>query len=178
MTSIGTLFAFVVVCAAVMMLRIKRPDAKRPFRVPGGHVFPVLGVLSCLYLMLSLSVVTWVRFLVWLDLGMVIYWFYGRTHSPLADAQESARRTGQQSLANFRRGGRGPGRVQRLLHDAAGVPDRMGRHQREHGQVARDPRHAGAGRRRRDQVLAIGIAILIAGIVLTKVSGEGRKQAA
>jgi APA family basic amino acid/polyamine antiporter len=101
MTSIGTLFAFVVVCAAVIMLRVKRPDAKRPFRVPFGFVFPVLGVVSCLYLMLSLSVVTWVRFLVWLDIGMAIYWMYGRTHSPLADAAEQRARTGAQAIANF-----------------------------------------------------------------------------
>jgi APA family basic amino acid/polyamine antiporter len=101
MTSIGTLFAFVVVCAAVIMLRIKRPDAHRPFKVPGGFLFPVAGVVSCLYLMLSLSVVTWVRFLVWLDLGLIIYWFYGRTHSPLVDASESRSRTTAQGLANF-----------------------------------------------------------------------------
>ena len=101
MTSIGTLFAFVVVCAAVMMLRIKRPDAKRPFKVPFGFVFPALGVVSCLYLMLSLSVVTWVRFLVWLDIGMTIYWLYGRTHSPLVDAAERQARTTSQGLANF-----------------------------------------------------------------------------
>ena len=101
MTSIGTLFAFVVVCAAVMMLRVKRPDAKRPFKVPFGYVFPALGVVSCLYLMLSLSVVTWVRFLVWLDIGMTIYWLYGRTHSPLVDAAERQARTTSQGLANF-----------------------------------------------------------------------------
>lgn len=101
MTSIGTLFAFVVVCAAVMVLRSKRPEIHRPFRVPGGVLFPVLGLLSCSYLMLSLSVATWVRFLVWLDLGMIIYWFYGRTHSPLANAAESAARTPFQSFANF-----------------------------------------------------------------------------
>jgi basic amino acid/polyamine antiporter, APA family len=101
MTSIGTLFAFVVVCAAVLMLRLKRPEAHRPFRVPGGPVFPVLGILSCAYLMLSLPVITWVRFLVWLDIGFVIYWFYGRTHSPLANHQEIERRTVLQSLANF-----------------------------------------------------------------------------
>ena len=101
MTSIGTLFAFVVVCGAVLMLRVKRPEVHRPFRVPFGPVFPVLGILSCVYLMLSLPVLTWVRFLVWLDLGMLIYWFYGRTHSPLADSQEAARRTPLQSLANF-----------------------------------------------------------------------------
>ena len=71
MTSIGTLFAFVVVCAAVLVLRTKRPDAVRPFRVPFGPVFPILGILSCSYLMLSLPVLTWVRFLVWLDIGMI-----------------------------------------------------------------------------------------------------------
>ena len=100
MTSIGTLFAFVVVCSAVIMLRIKRPDARRPFKVPFGFLFPVLGVLSCLYLMLSLSAVTWVRFLVWLDIGMMIYWFYGRTHSPLADKAEQAAQSAKERGGN------------------------------------------------------------------------------
>ena len=101
MTSIGTLFAFVVVSLAVIILRLRRPEADRPFRVPFGYVIPVLGVLSCLYLMVSLSVMTWVRFLGWLDIGMVIYWFYGRTHSPLADRAETARRSGTENLSNF-----------------------------------------------------------------------------
>ncbi len=101
MTSIGTLFAFVVVCAAVLRLRITRPDAARPFKVPFGPLFPVLGIISCLYLMLSLPVLTWLRFLIWLDIGLIIYWFYGRTHSPLADRAESGRRTPLQKLANF-----------------------------------------------------------------------------
>jgi APA family basic amino acid/polyamine antiporter len=101
MTSIGTLFAFVVVCMAVMVLRVKRPDARRPFRVPGGPVIPILGTISCIYLMLSLSVMTWVRFLGWLDIGMVIYWFYGRTHSPLVDQAEAAARSTALGLANF-----------------------------------------------------------------------------
>jgi APA family basic amino acid/polyamine antiporter len=100
MTSIGTLFAFVVVSAGVIVLRIQRPEAPRPFRVPFGYLFPVLGVLSCLYLMLSLSAVTWVRFLVWLDLGMMIYWFYGRTHSPLADRAEQAAQSGLERTGN------------------------------------------------------------------------------
>jgi hypothetical protein len=59
-----------------------------------------MGVASCLYLMLSLSVVTWVRFLVWLDLGLAIYWLYGRTHSPLADPAERRARTMTQGFAN------------------------------------------------------------------------------
>jgi len=101
MTSIGTLFAFVVVSLAVIVLRYRRPEAKRPFRVPGGNVIPILGVLACVYLMVSLSVMTWVRFLGWLDVGMIIYWFYGRTHSPLVNASEAAARSGAEGLANF-----------------------------------------------------------------------------
>jgi APA family basic amino acid/polyamine antiporter len=101
MTSIGTLFAFVVVSIAVIILRIRRPDARRPFRVPLGYTMPILGVAFCVYLMLSLSVMTWVRFLVWLDLGMIIYWFYGRTHSPLADPAEQAARPASVGLGNF-----------------------------------------------------------------------------
>ena len=101
MTSIGTLFAFVIVCAAVLILRSRRPEARRPFRVPFGPIIPVLGVVSCLYLMLNLTIMTWVRFLVWLDLGMLIYWFYGRTHSPLADAREQAARSGVETFGNL-----------------------------------------------------------------------------
>jgi APA family basic amino acid/polyamine antiporter len=101
MTSIGTLFAFVVVSAAVIVLRIKRPEARRPFRVPFGYLIPVLGVLSCLYLMLSLPAATWVRFLGWLDIGILIYWFYGRTHSPLADQNELAARPARSRVGNF-----------------------------------------------------------------------------
>src|SRR5688572_4584990 len=101
MTSIGTLFAFVIVCAAVIVLRAKRPEAHRPFRVPGGMIFPVLGVMSCLYLMVNLTVMTWVRFLVWLDFGMLIYWFYGRTHSPLVNAAEAAARSAAENFGNF-----------------------------------------------------------------------------
>ncbi len=101
MTSIGTLFAFVVVCAAVAVLRFKRPEAHRPFRVPFGLVFPILGILSCFWLMLSLPVITWVRFLVWLDIGIMIYWFYGRTHSPLVDRQERAGRSAVEGFGNF-----------------------------------------------------------------------------
>jgi APA family basic amino acid/polyamine antiporter len=101
MTSIGTLFAFVVVCAAVLILRVQRPEAHRPFRVPGGATFPILGIVSCLWLMLNLPVITWVRFLVWLDIGIFIYWFYGRTHSPLADPAEQRLRTAAEAAGNF-----------------------------------------------------------------------------
>ena len=101
MTSIGTLFAFVVVCAAVLILRAKRPDAARPFRVAGGPIVPVLGILSCVWLMLSLPVITWGRFLLWLDVGLLIYWFYGRRRSPLADPAEQRARSARESAGNF-----------------------------------------------------------------------------
>ena len=101
MTSIGTLFAFMIVCAAVMMLRVQRPDARRPFKVPGGYAIPVLGIVSCLYLMLSLPVATWIRFLGWLNVGMLVYWVYGRVHSPLRDAAEASRRTALENVGNF-----------------------------------------------------------------------------
>jgi len=101
MTSIGTLFAFVVVCAAVLVLRFQRPEAHRPFRVPGGPVFPILGIVSCLYLMLSLPVITWVRFLVWLDIGIAIYWSYGRRNSPLVDRTELATRSSGEAFGNL-----------------------------------------------------------------------------
>jgi basic amino acid/polyamine antiporter, APA family len=101
MTSIGTLFAFVVVCAAVIILRIKRPEAHRPFRVPGGYAFPVLGILACLWLMLNLPVITWVRFLVWLDIGIIIYWSYGRKNSPLVDHTELRMRPAAEGFGNL-----------------------------------------------------------------------------
>jgi hypothetical protein len=69
--------------------------------VPLGFTIPIAGVIFCVYLMVSLSVMTWVRFLVWLDAGMVIYWFYGRTHSPLVDRAEAAARPGSEQAANF-----------------------------------------------------------------------------
>jgi APA family basic amino acid/polyamine antiporter len=101
MTSIGTLFAFLVVCAAVMILRVQRPDAHRGFKVAGGPIIPVLGILSSLALMLYLPVITWVRFLVWLDIGIFIYWFYGRTRSPLADQAEQRATPGIVKVGNF-----------------------------------------------------------------------------
>ncbi len=144
MTSIGTLFAFVVVCAAVLVLRVKRPDAVRPFRVPFGPVFPVLGILSCFYLMLSLPVLTWVRFLVWLNIGMVIYWFYGRHHSPLRDAAEFARRSTLEGLGNFVTVAGALGLFNGFFMTVLGVHDPLRRDHRDDGEVARDRGHAGA----------------------------------
>lgn len=84
LTNIGTLFAFVVVCTAVLIMRKKYPDAERPFRCPGVPLIPILGILCCLMLMFSLPADNWLRLLVWLAIGMLIYFFYGRHHSVMA----------------------------------------------------------------------------------------------
>jgi APA family basic amino acid/polyamine antiporter len=84
LVNIGTLAAFVLVCLGVIVLRRKLPNLPRPFRVPFGPVIPILGVLSCLALMLSLPPVTWARFGVWMGIGLLIYFVYSRSHSMLA----------------------------------------------------------------------------------------------
>jgi APA family basic amino acid/polyamine antiporter len=81
LVNIGTLLAFVIVCAAVLIMRRTHPDVHRPFRAPLGSIVPVLGILSCLMLMFSLPVENWVRLMVWLLIGLVIYFAYGRHHS-------------------------------------------------------------------------------------------------
>ncbi|HEX9406909.1 MAG TPA: amino acid permease, partial [Thermoanaerobaculia bacterium] len=81
LTNIGTLFAFVIVCAAVLIMRKKYPDAERPFRCPWVPFIPVMGVLSCLMLMFSLPWDNWVRLFAWMAIGLVIYFVYGRKHS-------------------------------------------------------------------------------------------------
>ncbi len=83
LTNIGTLFAFVLVCLGVIILRRKNADRLRPFRVPFVPLFPILGVLFCGVLMLSLPIETWIRFVVWLVIGLCIYFFYGVWHSKL-----------------------------------------------------------------------------------------------
>jgi APA family basic amino acid/polyamine antiporter len=83
LTNIGTLFAFCLVCVGVIILRRTDPDRRRPFRVPMVPLFPILGVLMCLALMLSLPILTWLRFFVWLAIGMVIYFLYSKGHSRL-----------------------------------------------------------------------------------------------
>jgi APA family basic amino acid/polyamine antiporter len=83
LTNIGTLFAFVIVCAAVLIMRRTNPEAHRPFRCPFSPVIPSLGIASCLLLMFSLPVENWWRLFVWLGIGLVIYVLYGRHHSLL-----------------------------------------------------------------------------------------------
>ena len=83
LTNIGTLFAFALVCAGVIVLRKKDPTRPRPFKVPFVPVFPLLGVFFCAALMLSLPIETWIRFFIWLGLGLLIYFLYSVRHSRL-----------------------------------------------------------------------------------------------
>jgi APA family basic amino acid/polyamine antiporter len=84
LTNIGTLFAFALVCAGVLILRRREPDRPRAFRTPWVPFVPLAGIVSCLYLMLGLPWVTWVRFGAWLVLGLLVYFMYARKHSKLA----------------------------------------------------------------------------------------------
>ncbi len=83
LVSIGTLAAFVIVSIGVLVLRRRRPDLQRGFRVPALPVVSVLSVLACTYLMLNLAVETWIRFGVWMAIGFGVYFGYGRKHSRL-----------------------------------------------------------------------------------------------
>jgi basic amino acid/polyamine antiporter, APA family len=80
LTNIGTLFAFVMVCAAVLIMRRTHPDAQRPFRAPLGMFTPIAGIATCLLLMFSLAPENWWRLIGWLALGMLIYFGYSRKH--------------------------------------------------------------------------------------------------
>ena len=83
LTNIGTLFAFILVCIGVIVLRRTDAERPRPFRAPLVPMFPIAGVIFCFALMLSLPVLTWIRFFVWLAVGLLIYFFYGAWHSKL-----------------------------------------------------------------------------------------------
>ena len=119
LVNIGTLFAFLLVNIGVIILRRTQPDMERPFRVPFVPVFPIIGCCLIIYLMTKLPWDTWVRFVVWLAIGLAIYYFYGRHHSRL-------------QIAN-RAGGGGGGEV-----------DLGSGHEHRHR-----PRRLGLGRRRR-----------------------------
>lgn len=83
LVNIGTLSAFVLISVAVIVLRKKQPDLPRAFKCPGVPFIPGLAILFCLFLILNLGWVTIVRFLVWLLIGLVIYFLYSRKHSKL-----------------------------------------------------------------------------------------------
>ncbi len=90
--NIGTLLAFIIVCAGVWVLRVRRPELPRPFKTPLVPLVPILGIVICLALMASLPGDTWLRLLIWLAIGMVIYFFYGRHHSRVQRAASGASR--------------------------------------------------------------------------------------
>jgi APA family basic amino acid/polyamine antiporter len=83
LVSIGTLFAFVIVCLGVLVLRYKRSELPRPFKTPGLPFVPILGAGICLLQMAFLPVETWIRLFIWMAIGFAIYFFYGRHHSKL-----------------------------------------------------------------------------------------------
>lgn len=91
LVSIGTLFAFVIVCGGVWMLRINSPNIQRPFRTPFVPVVPILGMLTCLGMMAMLPADTWIRLLVWLGIGFVVYFAYGRSRSVLSSIRPPPR---------------------------------------------------------------------------------------
>jgi APA family basic amino acid/polyamine antiporter len=84
LSNIGTLFAFVLVSVGVIVLRYREPERRRGFRVPFGPVIPGLSVIFCFLLMAGLPIITWFRFLIWLVIGLVIYFFYSRHRSEFA----------------------------------------------------------------------------------------------
>ncbi|WOX13229.1 amino acid permease [Streptomyces sp. N50] len=95
LVNIGTLFAFIVVAIGVVILRKRRPDLPRSFRTPLVPALPIVSVLASLWLMLNLPAETWLRFAIWMAIGFLVYYFYGRTHSRLGlqQAEEAGEST-------------------------------------------------------------------------------------
>ena len=83
LVNIGTLLAFVMVCAAVLAMRKLQPNAERPFKAPWFPFVPIMGIAICLLLMFSLPAENWLRLVIWLVLGFLIYFGYGKKHSVL-----------------------------------------------------------------------------------------------
>lgn len=93
LVNIGTLLAFTIVCAAVLIMRKTNPGANRPFKVSGGPIIPILGIITCLILMFSLPIENWWRLILWLCIGLIIYLFYGRKHSVMHKLLDKANKS-------------------------------------------------------------------------------------
>jgi APA family basic amino acid/polyamine antiporter len=106
LVNIGTLFAFILVAIAVIVLRRTRPDLHRAFRCPGVPALPIISVLASFYLMLNLPTVTWERFLIWMACGFVVYFAYSRRHSRLAGSGRGAPPRGSHTAGEERAGAR------------------------------------------------------------------------
>jgi APA family basic amino acid/polyamine antiporter len=102
MTNIGTLFAFVIVCTAVLIMRRTNPKAERPFRAPFYPVVPILGILSCLLLMFSLPVENWYRLFIWMAIGFVLYFTYSQSHSQLRKRHDAENQIGARAARAVR----------------------------------------------------------------------------
>ena len=89
LSNIGTLFAFALVAGGVLILRYREPNRPRAFRAPGGPLAPIITILTCLLLMAGLPITNWIRFFVWLAIGLVIYYNYGRKRSTLRAAERT-----------------------------------------------------------------------------------------
>jgi APA family basic amino acid/polyamine antiporter len=90
LVSMGTLLTFVIVCAGVIILRRTRPDLARPFRTPGSPLVPLLGAATCAYLMSGLPGDTWLRLLLWMGAGLVVYFSYSRARSKAQRARAAS----------------------------------------------------------------------------------------
>jgi basic amino acid/polyamine antiporter, APA family len=96
LTNIGTLFAFILVSIGIIVLRRTQPNLRRAFRTPWVPVVPILAALICLYLMVSLPVATWARFVIWMVLGFVVYFLYSRRNSRLAREEHPGETTARE----------------------------------------------------------------------------------
>ena len=89
MTSIGTLFAFILVCAGIWILRVKNPDLPRQFKTPLVPLVPILGIIVCSAMVIGLGWANWSRLLVWLGIGFVIYFGYSIKHSKIRQKEKA-----------------------------------------------------------------------------------------
>ena len=89
MTSIGTLFAFILVCIGIWVMRKKMPELPRAFKTPMVPLVPLLGIITCLFMMVFLPMDTWIRLLVWMLIGLDIYLVYGAKHSMLGNGTDN-----------------------------------------------------------------------------------------
>ncbi|MCC7256636.1 MAG: amino acid permease, partial [Dokdonella sp.] len=87
LVNIGVLSAFIVICSSIIVLRVRKPDLPRSFRTPWVPFIPLIGILFSLWLLSELAAITWLVFVVWVSLGLLVYFAYGMRHSKLAKSE-------------------------------------------------------------------------------------------